>query len=198
MINYLRKVFTGYKRLEKIMEGKTTTYYYIGQLVRFSPITMLKELRIKQESESFIHVPIDIPIENTLREIEPAAGFPEAKIKVFITEGNSQLKVYRHVAKVGQFNTSFYKFYVDDELVAVFLRKYDYGRSFLSTLRDLYPQVSVETFKEEAKYLFYNKNSDNQVIAEFFGHTQVWIILNGKKLRSLTDIWTMNYSQNAN
>ncbi|MFC5623247.1 hypothetical protein [Algoriphagus winogradskyi] len=195
MINYFRKVFTGYKRVEKVVEGMDTTFFYMGQLVRFSPITMIKELRFKQVTEKFTQVSSKLSITEILDRIGPNSGLANAKIKVHIKEDNTLLKVHRHVTKIGNFNTSYYEFYIEDELVAVFLRKYDYGRSFASTISKIHPEIVITSVKSGEKYLFNHQEEGNQVIAEFFGHTQIWVIVKGIKLNKLIDNWGLNYSQ---
>ena len=195
MINYFRKVFTGYKRVEKVVDGMATTFYYMGQLVRFSPITMIKELRFKQVTEKFTKVSTKLSITEILDRIGPNSGLADAKIKVHIKENDTLLKVHRHVTKTGNFNTSYYEFYIEDELTAVFLRKYDYGRSFASTVSKIHPEIEITSVKPDEKYLFIHQEEGNQVIVEFFGHTQVWVILKDTKLNKLIDNWGLNYSQ---
>ncbi|MDR7127889.1 hypothetical protein J2X69_000217 [Algoriphagus sp. 4150] len=195
MINYFRKMLTGYKRSLRLIDGEAVTFYYVGQMVRFSPVSMLRELVLKKEMNSFVSNRVELDASQVLAKIWPKKGQLTPRTKVKMNCGDSQLKVYRYAAKVDQVNVSHYEFYINKELAGIFNRKYDYGRSFTSTVSQLRPELHPLQVKIDEKYLLRDGSSGSQVIIEFFGHTQVWMIFKEAELQQLVSHWDLKLKQ---
>ncbi|MCE7053727.1 hypothetical protein LZF95_03485 [Algoriphagus sp. AGSA1] len=181
MIDYLRRVFTGYRRVNKVVDGQTVTFDYVGQLVGFSPLTMLRGLKVKVTTERFSEVSDVLQLTEVLSRLMSASSLPPAKVKATMKLGKNQIKAFRYVTKLEQYSISYYEFYCDEKVVAILYRKYDYGRSFASTVLALVPKLSEATIQTDKSYLIRDKDSGAQMLIDVFGHTQVWLMpdLNG-------------------
>ncbi|WP_192349013.1 hypothetical protein [Algoriphagus sp. Y33] len=191
MINYFRKIITGYKRRERIVDGEPATFYYVGQMVMFSPVSMLRDLVLKKQTADFAIRTLEIDPLQIQTNIWPLSGKVAAKTKVIMECGSSVLKVYRYAAKLDDVNVSHYEFYVDNEIAAIFHRKYDYGRTFNTTAGKIHQKLNSIILKTDEKHLFTDIASDTQLILEFFGHTQAWIIFKEDALREIVEYWDL-------
>lgn len=179
MINYFKKLLTGYQTARKKVNGIDFRYTYSDKPIFFDPIGMLKEFKTRVANGDVQQLTVISPISEALLELD----FPNEEEKPSVVcecvfKGKN-LKAFRYSLKNGLYPISFYRFELDKEHLGTFRRKYDYG----SQIQKIGLKISSETGQaidlELGKWLCQYKQGE-QLFVEKFGHTQIWFFKNSK------------------
>ncbi|MFN3759907.1 MAG: hypothetical protein ACK4SF_11870 [Algoriphagus aquaeductus] len=179
MINYFKKLFSGYATARRQVSGVICRYQYAGKPVFFDPMLMLREFLHRFSTESV--------------QKEPYTGFEEEINQFFVTPiqevdpsvictceyQGRELKVFRFSLKEGTFPLSIYRFYWGGELLGQFRRKYDYGSQVSELYEELYSKYPIQQQEKWTKLLF-NTQTGGLIFLEKFGHSQLWYFPDAK------------------
>ncbi len=187
MFNYVRRLLTGYRRAEKLVNGKLMVFSYLGKLVIFNPVGMIEELSFKLKEKGLARFGEEQEVDGLLKNFLSLRQGMSPSTKVKINLKNEKLESHRYVRKIGEVSCSYYEFYLDHVLIAVFLRKYDYGRDYKDTVHRFLPAFSARLVNPESKYLVELDNVKSKVFVEVFGHTHIWLVKDMEKIDRLLD-----------
>jgi len=120
----------------KIMsiEGIKINYKFSGKPILFDPIEMLRELNFKiLESKKSA-----LDLTHAFNQIEDNQLISKEELTPTVVAcyefNRKKVKVIRNVKTILSMTCSRYDFFLDEKLVSVFQRQYDYGKGFVPSL----------------------------------------------------------------
>ncbi|MDR7127763.1 hypothetical protein J2X69_000091 [Algoriphagus sp. 4150] len=181
VLNYLSKLATGYHTKSLRISGIAVKYKFYGKPVPFDPITMLKELQFKSQDPKCHNVILHEPLKDIADSKLIIGGKLKPVIVADFTINDCQFKVVRAVTTQDKLRYSRYEFYADGKIMAVFQRTYDYGKSFDSLMLGFVQNPDSPTFEGTSIFKGFH-NSGQWILGEVFGHTQLWLVFDPKKV----------------
>jgi hypothetical protein len=181
MINYFRKILTGYTIVKKNINGVDCRFSYSGKPVFFDPVLMLKEYCNRIAEDSVQHLSLQVSSQDILSIFPNPSAEALPTVICNCVKNGQELRVSRFTSKEGAHPLSFYLFEINGMVVASFRRKYDYGSQLKEVGEKLAManQSSLDLSKE--KWLW-SRGQHEKLLLEKFGHTQVWHISDFQKL----------------
>lgn len=183
LFSFLNNVLSGQKSKARLIDGFEVSYRYSGKAVLFDPITMLRDLKYKLESDQVftgkLSFGLDEIDEPTLIVKEQLIPSVIAKFKV----NGELIEVKRCVRTFETVNCSRYEFFLNQSPLCTFQRLYDYGKGFTSAKEKLSPYVNKEDYLTTN---FWKNDKDEGLFLEHFGHTQIWQI---HSISELSGVW---------
>jgi hypothetical protein len=177
MINYFKKLLTGYQTASKKVHGIDLRYTYSDKPIFFDPIGMLKEFKIRVAHEEVQRLMLISPISEALFDFEFPGDDEKPSVICECPLKGMNLKVSRFSLKEGLYPISFYRFELNDEILGTFRRKYDYGSQIQNIGLKLASVTGKAIDLDLGKWLWQN-NQGEQLFVEKFGHTQIWFFKN--------------------
>lgn len=185
MINYFKRIFTGYSTVKKNINGIEYKYLYSKKPIFFDPMLMLGEFVYRAKEEVVQNMPLKISKDEILKIFTfPADKILPSVICSFESNG-AVVKVSRFTSKEGGYPQSSYYFEMDGIVFSHFKRIYDYGGQLIE-LKNL---LLVDSFESKPpvvgeRWLLHGQE-DQKVFLEKFGHTQIWYFTDFEKLSFL-------------
>lgn len=173
MINYFRKLISGYTLEKKIFRGQEFRFRFQGKAIFFDPVQMIQEYHNRKANPETYALELSIDrskLDPFLPEI------PQDILPSVICEGklgNKNFEVSRYTFKRGIQPLSLYRFVLDGQGVGDFYRIYDYGsetQNFILKMASL--QGDAISLSQES--VIWKNNFEESVFIEKFGHTQIW------------------------
>ncbi|OOG68930.1 hypothetical protein [Algoriphagus sp. A40] len=183
IISFFNSVLSGQKSKSRIIEGFEVSYRYSGKGVLFDPITMLRDLKYKLESNQVttgeLCVSLGEIVDQQLNFNDQLVPTVEAKFKI----ENEYLKVQRYVMTFESIPCSWYDFFLDQIPLCTFQRRYDYGKDF-EMIKEKFASF---TSNQPSPMSNYWENRQNEgLFLEHFGHTQIWVL---HSVSGLKQVW---------
>ncbi|HSF53908.1 MAG TPA: hypothetical protein VLA71_09165 [Algoriphagus sp.] len=183
IFSFFNKVLAGQKSKARKIDGFDVSYRYSGKAVLFDPITMLRDLRYKLESDQISTGELCVGLgeidEPNLILKERLAPTVVAKFKI----EDESLEVERCVKTFETVPCSRYDFFLNQKPLCTFQRIYDYGKTFALSQERISPYVS---HKNNLETNFWKNNQNEGLFLEHFGHTQLWVL---HSVSDLENIW---------
>lgn len=174
MLNYFKKLFTGYNRTYQTLNGQDYRFLYKGRKFYFDPVQMVNDLKTQINDPSLSIYSLDsefTQVEKLIRLPDKALG-PSVICEFEIND--SLIKVIRITYNDGKHSISHYRFERDGLLLGSFFRKYDYGLSVEKMGLKMSKLLGIQIDLRQDKWLWKSKEG-NFVLVEKFGHSQIWI-----------------------
>lgn len=184
ILSFFNQVLSGQKSKSRFIDGFEVSYRYTGKGVLFDPITMLRDLKYKLESDLITTGELWVNLgeigDAQLILNEQLAPTVEAKLKI----DKESLKVLRYVMTFESIPCSRYDFFLDQIPLCTFQRRYDYGKDF-EMIKDKFAAFTSNQTSAMANYW---ENSQNEgLFLEHFGHTQIWVL---HSVTGLKQVWS--------
>lgn len=189
MINYFKRLLTGYTFVRKKINGVEYRYKYSGKSIFFDPLLMLKEYQ-HRSADSPVESISSLPSSKEWESIgDPLKqkDFPSVVCTCLIR--GKELRVSRYTSKLGVHPISTYVFELDRTPFGSFRRIYDYGAHFPGWYQSLTSLSLVENSTQE-RFIFQVEHG-GVVFLEKFGHTQVWYFLQPDQIKLCLSTWTV-------
>ncbi len=173
MINYFRKLISGYSVGKKSFRGTEYRFRYQGNPVFFDPIQMIQEFHHRKANSDLPRFPLEI---NREKLIPFLPELPQEILPSVICtgiKGNSELEIARFTFKRGLQPVSLYRFQLDGIHVGDFYRIYDYGSDTQNFMLKV-ASLQGDSLPLSQESVFWENESGEAVFIEKFGHTQIW------------------------
>lgn len=184
IFSFFNDVLAGQKSRTRNIDGFEISYRYSGKAVLFDPVTMLRDLMYKLESEQTVSGELCVG----LGEIDaPHLILEESLIPTVIAKlkiDEESLEVERCVKTFETVPCSRYAFFLNQKPLCTFLRMYDYGKSFAASRERISPFVQN---KNNLETNYWKNNQNEGLFLEHFGHTQLWVL---HSVSDLENIWS--------
>lgn len=183
LFSFFNKVLSGQKSKARIIDGFEVSYLYSGKAVLFDPITMLRDLKYKLDSDQVQSGELCVG----LGEIEDPYLILEEQLPATVTAklriGDDILEIERCVKTFETVPCSRYTFYLNQVPLCTFQRMYDYGKNFAASLERIAPYIHHQS---QIETNFWKNNQNQGLFLEHFGHTQLWVL---HSVSDLERIW---------
>jgi hypothetical protein len=146
MLNYFRKLVTGYQLKNIQIENVGVKIRYRGKFTFFDPVSILKEIFVKMDQET---------PETLLTNDELISAWSDRKnlIKGIVPIAEAEFifddtlyEVRRYVTRYLSKPQSIYFFRKSNEDIAIYFRVYDYGSHFEDIKNYLNEKIQLDTF----------------------------------------------------
>jgi hypothetical protein len=173
MINYFRKILTGYTTVKKNVNGKEFRYLYSGKPVFFDPLLMLREFGHRVADESVQRLKLNATSQELISNLPKTQENALPSVICIGTLNGKELKVSRFTQKDGIHPLSIYLFEMDGVLFGSFRRIYDYGTR-LSDFGNKFAALNQSELDLSKEKWLWKGEQGEQLFLEKFGHSQVW------------------------
>jgi hypothetical protein len=186
VFNYLSKIVTGYQSKIRTIGGVQVHYKFSGKAILFDPIEMLRDLKFKILDLERFPLILSQSIENIDNELLKGDEQQNATVIASFKLEEKKVKVIRSVKTIENMPFSRYDFFLDENLISVFQRQYDYGKGLESSIQKMEPYGSKPQTQNNTSFYWSDVNSKQAVFLEKFGHTQIWLIYDSHGLK---EVW---------
>jgi hypothetical protein len=181
LLNYFKKLITGYFTVYKKVNGLDFRYSYSGKPVFFDPFSMLEQYKQRSGNESIQGLRLAGARAEPFPDfVYPADGDLPSVICEGVKDGH-EFKTERYTFKDGIYSVSFYRFELDGNLAGTFRRQYDYG-SQLQKFAVIIASLNQSDLNPDKENWLWRGSRGEEIFLEKFGHSQLWNILNPKIL----------------
>jgi hypothetical protein len=193
-INALRFIIKGEKSKILIKEGWEVEYKYSHLTELFNPVSMFSELNYKL---------LGVPKEacflykgsfSFLKDLWNEDQVMHLKISAKMTVMGFPLIINRHIKKMDDRPTTVYKIWYNKKLLAVWHKKYDFGREYDADIKDTFTKDKLSsdgflTIKNFGSNQILGQNEfKERCLIEKFVHTHILMIHDIKTFESLCEI----------
>ena len=185
VFNYLSKIVTGYQSKMRTIGGVHVHYKFSGKAILFDPIEMLRDLKFKILDLERFPLSLSQSIENIDNELLKGNEKQNATVIASFKLVEKKVKVIRTVKTIDNMPFSRYDFFIDQNLISVFQRQYDYGKGLKSIVQKMEPYGSKPQTQKTTSFYWSDVNSKQAVFLEKFGHTQIWLIYDSHGLKGV-------------
>jgi hypothetical protein len=174
MINFLRKLVSGYSLEKRSLNGQEYRYRFQGKPIFFDPNQMLREFKHRRDGQEVVRKKLDIEIAQIIHLLPK---YSEDLLPSVICEGSRDGKdftVSRYTFKHGLNPVSLYRFSLDGKPIGDFYRKYDYGaetQNFILKIASLHGDF----IPLNQDSVLWENDLGEMAFVEKFGHTQIWL-----------------------
>ena len=177
MINYFKKILTGYHTVKKKVSGVEVTFSYSDKPIFFDPFSMIQEFKHRSSEGIVQRLNLQLPFSESLLDfaVPDHDDLPNVICRSIIN--GSEFKISRFSLKDGIYPISFYRFELDGTLIGTFRRKYDYGSQIQKMASELAQKNHSEISSDKESWLWENELGE-KIFLEKYGHSQVWSFAN--------------------
>ena len=173
LFSFFNKVISGQRSKTRNIDGFEVSYLYSGKAVLFDPITMLRDLKYKLDSDQIQSGELCVG----LGEIEDSYLILKEQLPPTVIArvgiGEEILEIERCVKTFETVPCSRYTFYLNKNPLCTFQRMYDYGKNFAASQERIAPYIHHPS-KIETN--FWKNNQNEGLFLEHFGHTHLWAL----------------------
>lgn len=183
IFSFFNNVLAGQKTKTRIIDGFEVSYRYSGKAVLFDPITMLRDLKYKLESNQISTGELCVSLGEI---VDPNLIFKEQLVPTVVAKlnfENESLEVQRCVKTFDTVPCSRYDFLLNQQPLCTFQRMYDYGKSFALSRERISPFIHDKSNFEDN---FWKNGQNEGLFLEHFGHTQLWVL---HSISDLEQVW---------
>ncbi len=173
MINYFRKLISGYTLEKKYFRGKEYRFSFQGKPIFFDPVQILQEFHNRKVNSGTQHFPLTIDRSELLPFLPQLPKDALPTVVCTGPNGHETLEVSRFTFKRGVQPVSMYRFVQNGTHAGDFYRIYDYGsetQNFILKVASMHG-VSVSLAQEQ---VIWERGQGEAIFIEKFGHTQIW------------------------
>lgn len=181
MINYIKKLLTGYHTVKKKVNGVDAVFAYSDKPIFFDPYGMLKEFKQRSSEPLVQQFPLNISFSEQMLNFPCPSLEDQPNVICRCSQDGREFKVSRFSLKYGIYPLSFYRFELDGTLIGTFRRKYDYGSQIQKIASELASHNNSEIDADKECWLWENQLGV-KVFLEKFGHSQLWSFTNSNFL----------------
>ncbi len=186
IFNYLSKLATGYHTKSLKISGIPVTYKFYGKPIPFDPFSMLKELQFKFQDPNCLEVSLGHPFFHLFENELIVGGGLKPVVVAGFKLGGIRYQVNRAVVTVEKVRHSRYEFYGDGNILAVFQRSYDYGKSFEELVRS--PLFSGSLPYGDTRLFRASHDSGQWMLGEVFGHSHLWLVTEPEQMEKMQQL----------
>lgn len=186
VFNYFSKIITGYQSKIRTIGGIQVHYKFSGKAILFDPVEMLRDLKFKISGSEIPALKLFSSIENFQERLLNSTKQQNETVIASFELGKRKIKVMRSVKTIDNMPCSRYDFFLDENLISVFQRQYDYGKGFAISLQKMESYGSEPPTQNNTSCYWTNNDTKQSVFFEKFGHTYLWLIYDSI---GLEEVW---------
>lgn len=123
MINYFKKLLTGYKTVKRNVNGREYKYFYSGKPLYFDPFALLREFQFRTTHVSVQRWFFNSSISEPISELPFPKESDQSSVICECTNNEKEFRTTRFSLKGGIHSVSFYRFELNGNQIETFRRR---------------------------------------------------------------------------